>query len=282
MWVMKKSKCLALLVALGCAAAARADEASSPAEMFLRRHPDFIVTASGETNIHHLCFRCEVIHTNRVFRLEAADAAAFARGRAAVARALARYPGPLVAAHVDRVFVARRLDKKMGDAWVKEAGCSGLRSLYLAQLPAYGDLFREAVFHHELCHLLMSANKKKFSREAWIRCNPEGFAYQMDSDLFTDPKPDDRYLEEGFLCSYGKSHIEEDVCTYAMWLFARPDWVLEQAARHPRVQAKLDLLLAFYAGLDPIFTPEHFRRFGPAQAAPGFLKNSNDPSGIVR
>jgi hypothetical protein len=129
---------------------------------------------------------------------------------------------------------------------------------------AYGDLFREAVFHHELCHLLLSANKKQFPREAWVRCNPEGFAYQKDMDRFASPNPCMQHLAEGFVCSYGKSHFEEDVCTYAMWLFARPDWVLEQAARHPRVQAKLDLLVAFYASLDPVFTREHFRRSGPA------------------
>lgn len=262
---MKKAQLFALLLALGCAALARADDDAKQGEMFLSQHPDFIVATSGETNVHHLCFRCEVIHTNRIFRLEAADAAAFARGRETVVRALARYPIRLVTAHVDRVYVARQLERKKGDSWVQEAGCSGLRSLYLAQSPAYGDRFREAVFHHELCHLLLSANKKRFSRDAWIRCNPEGFVYQKDASRFSDPTPSGLHLADGFVCSYGKSHFEEDVCTYAMWLFVRPDWVLEQASMHPRVQAKLDILLAFYASMDPFFTMEQFRGHGSAR-----------------
>ena len=279
---MKRSQLFALLVALGCVAPARADEASRQAEAFLLRNPDFIVAGSGVTNIQHLCFRCEVIHSNRVYRLEAATPAILAGGRETVVRALGRYPIGLVTAHVDRVYLAKHIEKKKGEAWIKEAGCCGLRSLYLAQCPEYADLFREAVFHHELCHLLLSANKKQFSREAWIRCNPEGFAYQNDSTLFSDPKPSPEHLADGFVCSYGKSHFEEDVCTYAMWLFARPDWVLEQAARHPRVRAKLDLLLAFYASLDPVFTREHFRNLGLAREIPAPPHARSDPPGHVR
>ena len=62
------------------------------------------------------------------------------------------------------------------------------------------------------------------------------------------------------MCEYGRDTLENDINTYAMWLFTRTDWLLEQASQHPRVQQKVEVLMDFYGRLDPGFTREFFRR----------------------
>ena len=68
------------------------------------------------------------------------------------------------------------------------------------------------------------------------------------------------FLADGFVCSYGKVNPENDINTYAMWLFTRSDWMRRQAGHHPRMQRKLEVLMDFYGRLDPGFTRRFFRR----------------------
>lgn len=212
----------------------------------LLQTPNFISTADGQIRIF-----------GSFYKVESLSSSELATGKEMVRRALAKYPIRLIKANVDCIYLQRTLCEKRDGAWEEIAGYADHRSIFLAQRTRYDALFREAVFHHELCHLLQRAYDTRFTREAWLTYNRDGFSYLKGAG--DSPDLVLKYLADGFLCSYGKNAYEEDMCTYAMWLFTRSDSLLKLASQYPRVQAKADLLSAFYESIDPLFTADYFR-----------------------
>jgi len=232
--------------------------------------PDFVSTTNGQINIP--CVSCGHTHTDRFWRVESVDVDELAHGKEMLGRELSKYPISVITANVDRIYLLRKLANCANGEWVQQAGVCAHRSLYLAQQIGK-EWFHEAVVHHELCHLLQFSCKPRFPDEAWCKCNPEGFSYP-GSPPIDSPVLGEQYLKDGFVCSHGRSSWQEDVCTYAMWLFTRSDWMFKQASQYPRVKAKLDILVAFYGNIDPVFTVEYFRGNCQTQPPSGDMRRS--------
>ena len=105
--------------------------------------------------------------------------------------------------------------------------------------------FSEAVFHHELSSLLVAPHHEQFDAKAWLAANPPDFEYFGTSWRGSPQASRPTFSRTGFVCRYGMASLENDINTYAMYLFTRSDWLLPQAALHPRVRQKLDVLMEF-------------------------------------
>jgi hypothetical protein len=203
---------------------AKGHESPEQNASILTERPDFVTTVSGLTNVLSRCPNCSQIHTGLVRHVEAADAAELNRWKEPIRRALSKYPINVVTANLDRVYIVRQLEAHFADSsWRTEGGVTGLRAVYLVG-ENNTEPAREAVFHHEFCHLLLASYREKFPWGAWLQCNPRGFGYLDYLPLpRPDPEPRCLELEDGFICSYGRQACAEDVCTFAMCLFTRAD-----------------------------------------------------------
>lgn len=234
----------------------------------LLQNPDFIRSASGETTLvaRGVSF-CGHIHlrTNQ-WSFTALAPEEMEQGRQLLERALSKYPLALLSNRLAHacLFRAPGLTQFRDGDWRKTAaGTYNLDSVYFGlqdgpRNRGGGDRFSEAVFHHELSSLLVGHNPGLFRADAWRAANPPGFKYNDSGS--GSPIATTRFLEDGFVCTYGMSDIENDINTYAMWLFTRADWLFAEAAQHPRVKKKVKILAQFYRKLDPVFTREFFLR----------------------
>ena len=233
----------------------------------LLERPDFLRTDSGTNAVGYraVAFCGHVhVHTN-TWRCEALDADRMEIGRDMLGTALAKYPMALLSEHLEAVHLVRpgSLRQFRNGQWdPAAAGTYGETSLYviLETFPGRtgASRFSEAVFHHELSSILVGKHPELFNQNAWRAANPPRFKYA--NRMVGSPQLATNLFAEGFVASYGKSSLENDVNTYAMHLFTRADWLLRQAERHPRVRRKLDVLMDFYERLDPGFTRGFFRR----------------------
>lgn len=246
------------------AVAEAADPGIAPDARGLLQRPDFVRTGAGETSIHvRVVSFCGHVHEkDNPWRFDPLDEAGLARGRNMLESALAKYPRELLAAHLECVHLLRSLQRPAQGEWEDAAGTYGMKTVYTRLYetagPAGWSRFSEAVFHHELSSILVGQHPEGFDVKAWRAANPPGFKYVHKME--GSPQLATNHLAEGFVCGYGMMNEENDINTYAMWLFTRSDWLLAQAARHPRVQRKVDLLIEFYGQLDPSFTREFFIR----------------------
>ena len=246
------------------AAAAAESPGPWPDARPLLQQPDFVRTADGATSIvaRRVAFCGHVHRGTNQWRFVAADAKELAAGRRMLESALAKYPRTLLETHLDSIHLVHALAGLGTDAPPSVAGTYGERTTYVLAPPA-GNMdptarFPEAVFHHELSSVLVAHHPGKFDAQAWKAANPPDFEYRHGRRL--SPNLATNYLPDGFVCSYGRASMEDDINTFAMWLFTRADWLLEQAARQSRVERKVDVLIRFYHQLDARYTREFFLR----------------------
>jgi hypothetical protein len=132
--------------------------------------------------------------------------------------------------------------------------------------------------HHEVCHLVLHAHSDDFPWDQWQGVHPIWFRYaerilpRASGDTFSY---DDRELSMGFMRTYGRRNIEEDVCTYAERLFAGEAKFWKAYEQWPLVRAKADLLMDFLHGIDDRLTREYFARLVPKTV------NSDDESPTI-
>ena len=277
-WMAFAGCALSAVAKLPASAPKSRSDAPSPAEVVgagvwsedaraLLERPDFVRTESGTTSICHRAVGfCGHVHLyTNTWSFEAVGPRKLESGRAMLETALAKYPLALLERHLEGVYLLRpgSLKQFRGGQWnPAAAGTYGVKSVYvvLETRPARedGSRFSEAVFHHELSSILVGWHPDKFDPDAWRAANPPHFKY-IDR-LAGSPALATNYFADGFVCSYGKVSLENDVNTYAMHLFTRADWLLRQASQYPRVRQKLDVLMDFYGRLDPGFTREFFFR----------------------
>ena len=233
----------------------------------LLQFPDFVRTAAGETSIvaRLVCFCGRTHLATNTWSVEALDDKELARQRDMLKSALAKYPLDLLSDRLECTYFLRSgsLKRFREGQWGNSVlGTYGEKSLYVSvrggKRSRGWSLLSEAVFHHELSSILMGHYPQMFRPKDWEAANDPGFAYRNKGG--GSPQAITNFLSAGFVCSYGMANVENDVNTYAMWLFTRADWLFEQAARNPRVQRKVDLLIQFYGRLDPTYTREFFFR----------------------
>lgn len=141
----------------------------------------------------------------------------------------------------------------------------------------------EQRFHHEFSSILLDANEEGFEELRWRTANPPGYKYRAGGVI--EEQSGDRseatkvlaleqektggsgstllrlnkgLMEKGFLTPYNQISVEQDVNETAAHLFTNPEiWNL--CVRFPRIDQKVDVLIDFYRGLNPVMDRIYFR-----------------------
>ncbi len=176
-----------------------------------------------------------------------------AQARAAVERAIARYPSGLVASHVTRIYLVRDLTF----AGIRAGGTNSRRRVYVAEpraAPADRERQWRRLFHAELSSVLLRAHRGRFDARDWAAANIAGFRYGTSSHAavrrgLDDIRPNHWTLKQGFLYEYAMSTVENDFNSFAGYLFTDPETLYELAARYAGIAHKLERTVRFYEAL---------------------------------
>jgi hypothetical protein len=188
------------------------------------------------------------------------------RSKSIIITALDKYPTPLLKSNLKKVYVLKSMSFYGG---VSFGGTNAPPdTVYVANdgvAAGYNDIEVEKAFHHEFSSVLKY--NYGFNETAWRQINPSGFVYWdeatggsgaikagKDSQEF-DPKEH----EMGFLYEYAESTMENDLNSFAENIFMGEESFFSLAESYEKLQAKLDLALAFYNSLDPVFTIDYFK-----------------------
>ena len=163
-------------------------------------------------------------------------------------KALEKYPAGALKNELTAVYFL----KSMAFYDVGYGGTNSTDNLYLTNDGAakgYTSLYLEQTFHHEYSSILYRNHPTYLNETAWKNANIDSFDYndpengvgairnnESSQDL------DQELCKKGFLTQYSLSGLENDINTF------------------PRINKKLQLLIAFYNKIDPLFTEEYFRK----------------------
>jgi len=182
-------------------------------------------------------------------------AARRATAEAWLAQALAAYPAGFVAQQLRGIYVLGSLSFR----GVRAGGSNSRRRIYVV-LPAGSAAQRyfERVVHAELSSVLLRRYPQHFDQADWLRGTIPGFRYGASGAAavrhgLAAAWPTPWTLKQGFLYEYGMSSVENDLNSYAGFLFAHPERLRAFAARYPGIAHKRALTLRFYRALDARF-----------------------------
>lgn len=177
-----------------------------------------------------------------------------------VKRALAKYPAAVLSKHLKKIYGLGRLEY----SGVSTGGTNSRSAVYLVCKEAYSDNAVENNFHAEFSSILFRNRADDFDKEAWQQVNPPDFRYrgsgvQAIKNKQATVRLAEALHDEGFLNEYGKASMEEDFNSYAARLLMGDAVLWGVMEKHPKVQAKAALVMAFYQKLDAHFTPAFFQ-----------------------
>lgn len=192
-------------------------------------------------------------------KAEPLDAAKQRECREIVSNALAKYPAPVLSAHLKKVYVLGGLSY----SGVSVAGTRSKSAVYVVRKAAYSAAQVEGIVHAEFSSILLQNSPNQFDKAAWQRTNPADFQYrgsgvQAVRSKQASLRTTDELCEEGFLNEYSKASIEEDFNSYASRLLMGDTRLWTAIEQFPKVKAKAELAMSFYAKLDAAFTREFF------------------------
>jgi len=163
--------------------------------------------------------------------------------------ALAVYPTSFVSSQIDAIFVAGNLfldDEPAGgtyhQTWIIVASTTD---------PARESNYNSALYgvHHEISSFIY--HKSYDIAKSWGSLMPKGWLPKLSSkeSLSIIEQPTD--YENGFLNNYATTTIQNDFNTYAEFVFARTDELIELAKKYPLVAKKLRLFIVAYSRQSP-------------------------------
>lgn len=122
----------------------------------------------------------------------------------------------------------------------------------------------QRILYHEFGHALERRFNATFPTKAWNGQLPPGFKYLESVDAFAKesvglPDFSVRLVEQGFLTSYSRVSIREDVAEITCYLFLGDERLWSVLPRSARLKAKVALLITFLSSIDPVLTEEYFR-----------------------
>lgn len=188
------------------------------------------------------------------------------RSKIIMINALDKYPTRLLKNILKNVYVL----KSMSFYGVGYGGTNSQDSVYVANdgvSMGYTDTEIEQTFHHEFSSVLYNNYSNLFDENGWRQINPAGFIYFDEatggagaikagkaSQVF-----DTEEHEMGFLYEYAESTLENDLNSFAENIFMGEENFFNTVESYDKLEMKLDLIIAFYNSLDPIFTIEYFK-----------------------
>ena len=181
-----------------------------------------------------------------------------------VERCLAKYPDSLLQASLTQVYVLESL-RFFGTPY---GGTYANKKVFLTNKGAqrgYSDHYIEKVFHAEFSSVLLQSHADYFDKNAWRAANVDTFSYGPGSGVLALKNGTSsemfrtNFHEMGLLNQYAMSSLENDFNAFAKNIFLPTQRFWYSIEQHPRLQQKLDLVVAFYHRLDPHFTLEYFQ-----------------------
>ena len=175
-----------------------------------------------------------------------------ASARALVARAFAKYPPAILNENLESVYVVG----KLGYSGITAGGTNSRSVVYLADTKRYSPIDVEGIFHAEFSSILLRNFPTYFDKARWIQINPEDFRYRGEGgvdaikDNLASTRADEALHERGFINQYGTADLEDDFNSFAERLFMGDAKFWQAYEKYPRVKAKAELAMQFYASLD--------------------------------
>jgi hypothetical protein len=163
--------------------------------------------------------------------------------------ALAAYPTGFVSSQIDAIFISGELffdgmpaGGTYNHSWIIVASTTD---------PEGEPNYNSALYgvHHELSSFIY--HKSFVIARIWGDLMPKDWEAitSYKESLASNNLPID--YENGFLNNYAKTSVENDFNTYAEFVFARPDELIELAKTYPLVAKKLRLFIDAYAKQSP-------------------------------
>ncbi len=171
--------------------------------------------------------------------------------------ALIKYPPELIKKHLKDLYIGGPYQEN--DAII--TGMYEHNKIYLFYNHKSGNnslLFLEQTFHHEFSSLLIQ--NYEFPIFDWLALNPEGFSYIINPlkiDVYMNSidsyEADEAALKEGLVSRYGKVNAENDINSYAEFVFTQPEKMKVILKKYPQVMKKYQMLKLFYLSISPEF-----------------------------
>lgn len=246
---MKQSQILALLVVVTALARAEAPIEKSS------QLPEIIMDqASAE--IFPESWRTPKVNAKAAL-LEASQ---LERCRDIVNRALSKYPADMLKTTLKKIYCLGRLEY----SGAVTGGTRSSSAIYVVCTPTYTPPDVERIIHAEYSSVLFKRYAHHFDAEAWQQINPPGFKYLGSGVLAVKSGQASRRSsptsqEQGFVHEYAKASIEEDFNSHAAALFMGDEKHWESLQQRPKLKAKSDLVMTFYAKVHPSLTRIHFQ-----------------------
>jgi dipeptidyl-peptidase-4 len=190
------------------------------------------------------------------------------RLRGILDRALGKYPPALLGETLQKVYGLGHLEYH----GVATGGTRSKSSIYVVCKPRFSDTAVERIIHGEYSSILFLRFSEHFDQEAWQKVHPPEFEY-LGSGVAavkagkSSSKLKQELHETGFLHDYSQASIEEDFNSHATLLLTGDEDYWRAVEAHPKLRAKAELVMGFYAKMDSSFTAEKFAelRTNPAQ-----------------
>jgi len=182
------------------------------------------------------------------------------RCRKIVERALTKYPPEMLAVTLKKIYGLGQLEYR----GVTTGGTRSKSAIYVVCKPTYASTAVERILHAEYSSVLFQNHQQHFDEVAWKAINPVEFDYlgsgveAVKTGQATQPV-DDATLAQGFIKEYAKASIEEDFNCHAAPLMVGDAAYWEAVAKHPKLKAKSDLVIGFYAKIHAGFTSASFQ-----------------------
>ena len=169
---------------------------------------------------------------------------------AGVEDALNAYPAGFVSSKIDAIFISGEMTfngMPAGGAykhsWIIVASTTN---------PSGEPNYNSALYgiHHELSSFVYHENP--VTARVWASLMPENWQVKdnyIEALAINESQPID--YKNGFLNSYAQTSVENDFNTYAEFVFARADELVELAQTFPLVAKKLRLFIDAYAKQSP-------------------------------
>ena len=173
-------------------------------------------------------------------------------------KSLARFPADFLRFYLERIYL---LDS-LSFYGLSFGGTNDDVTLFLTNADHYPPDFLEKTFYHEFSSILLRAHPELLDQAGWKKANPPEFRYKSGGVQALRKNQHSlrwkkKYHRQGFLAQYATASLEEDFNLFSESLFFS-NRLFTLAEKYPAIRKKLELLLAFYSRLSPLFTREYF------------------------
>ena len=188
------------------------------------------------------------------------------RTKLIIKAALSKYPDSLLSKELKVLYFLRSMSMYN----VGFGGTNSNDAVYLTnngEKQGYTDWYIEQTFHHEFSSILYRNYPFLLDTVAWKAANIKGFDYNDPEGGVgairkneSSQKLDTTLCRLGFLSQYAYSGIENDINSLAENLFKPADGFWYVVNHFPRINQKVQLLIAFYNRIDPVFNEDYFKK----------------------